>query len=325
VAHQLVDDTSGAADRDVLVQAAAVVAALERGGHRVYSISATLDLAQFARELQSIQPDVVFNLVESLGGTDRLMSLVPQLLDAVDVPYTGSGGLAIQQSGNKLVAKRLLRKHGLPTPDWFADDQETLVGGSYIVKPVSEHASRGIDAASVIGNADERSLRALIDAKNQHWGIAHFAERFVAGREFNVSLLGGADGELAVLPLAEIDFAGLEQQAPAIVGHAAKWDESSMEYAATPRRFGVDRTEPLLANRIAELARKCAAVFDASGYARVDLRVDSQGQPWILELNCNPCLSPDAGFAAAVEQAGLTFDAAIASIVAAGLANWQQR
>jgi D-alanine-D-alanine ligase len=99
------------------------------------------------------------------------------------------------------------------------------------------------------------------------------------------------------------------------VGYAAKWDEAAAEYRQTPRTFRFPSSDRPLLDELQALARRCWSVFDLRGYARVDFRVDEDGQPWILEINVNPCLSPDAGFAAALAEQGLTIDDAVQRII----------
>ncbi len=136
------------------------------------------------------------------------------------------------------------------------------------------------------------------------------AERYIEGREFNLSLLAGE-----ILPPAEIDFSAYPADKPRIVGHAAKWDESSFEYQQTPRRFTFPAADAPLLHELCDLAARCWELFGLTGFARVDFRVDLKGRPWILEVNVNPCLSPDAGFAAALSAAGIDFAEAIRQIV----------
>jgi D-alanine-D-alanine ligase len=118
-----------------------------------------------------------------------------------------------------------------------------------------------------------------------------------------------------VLPPAEIDFEAFPAGKPRIVGYAAKWDEEAMEFAGTPRKFDFPKADAPLLDRLAGLALDCWRLFGLAGYARVDFRVDSRGQPWILEVNANPCLSADAGFAAALCRAEISFVRAVEWIV----------
>jgi D-alanine-D-alanine ligase len=129
-----------------------------------------------------------------------------------------------------------------------------------------------------------------------------------------VALLAGPDG-VEVLPPAEIDFSAFPPEKPRIVGHRAKWDENSFEYNHTPRTFDFHEADRPLLDEISGLSQKCWELFSLRGWARVDFRVDTEGRPWILEINTNPCLSPDAGFFAALARAGIPFDEAIQRIV----------
>ena len=125
-----------------------------------------------------------------------------------------------------------------------------------------------------------------------------FAEAYIDGREFNLSLLASKAGP-QVLPPAEIRFEDYPEGKTRIVGYRAKWHESSFEYLHTVRSFEFPPEDDELLSRLKDLAVRCWSLFDLRGYARVDFRVDRDGRPWVLEVNVNPCLSPDAGFFAA--------------------------
>jgi D-alanine-D-alanine ligase len=142
-----------------------------------------------------------------------------------------------------------------------------------------------------------------------------FAERYINGREFNLALLAGVEGP-EVLPPAEIVFEDHREDQLRIVGYRAKWDEHSFEYHHTPRNYAFPFRDAELIKHLTSLAVKCWSTFTLRGYARVDFRVDEHNTPWILEINTNPCLSPDAGFAAALKQAHITFASALERIIA---------
>jgi D-alanine-D-alanine ligase len=176
-----------------------------------------------------------------------------------------------------------------------------------------EHGSLGLDENSVVGAAE---VPGAIAERTQRFGAAHFAEEFIEGREFNLSLLEKS-GRARVLPIGEIEFEDWRDGAPRIVGYDAKWAPDSEAYTGTPRRFGLEANEPALAARLTQIAQACWDLFGLAGYARVDFRVDAKGEPFVLEVNVNPCLSPDAGFAAAANKAGLTYPELIGRIVEA--------
>ncbi|HNP34259.1 MAG TPA: hypothetical protein PKK10_00290 [Woeseiaceae bacterium] len=300
---------------DALVQVAEVRAALEARGHRVSIRAIDLDFGNLLDALKQSQPDCVVNLVESLGGSDRLITIVPALLAAAGVPFTGSTAEAISLSTNKLIAKRWMTAHEVATPGWLGSDEVAGAdGGSWIVKSVWEHASLGIDEYSVVQGG--RATAARLQQRRDVFGGEWFAERFVAGREFNVSVLEIA-GEPNVLPIAEINFDGFPTGKPKIVGYAAKWQVDATEYHNTPRVFPALGKD--VDTRLRQLARTCWKIFGLGGYARVDIRMDESGTPWVLEVNANPCLSQDAGFAAAAEEAGLGYGQLIETILDAAL------
>jgi D-alanine-D-alanine ligase len=302
---------------DVQVQVAAVAAALRRLGHEPIPCGCTIDLTAARPELERIGPDLVFNLVESLGGTDRHMHLGAQLLETLGLPFSGSTANGILTSSDKLRAKRLLLDAGLATPPAATADEafgQPAFPGRFILKPIYEHASLSIEDDAVIDVPDLRTLRAALRQREQWVGRPLFAEQFISGRELNVSLIADATGP-RVLPIAEIDFSSFPPDKQRIVGYAAKWLDDSFEYRQTPRRFDFAPSDQDLLHQVAERAIETWHLFKLRGYARVDFRVDPSGTPWILEANANPCLSPDAGFAAAVERAGWSFDEVIAHIV----------
>lgn len=326
IVHQQVSGAAMAAppDLDVLVQVAHVSKALHELGHTVTETSCSLDLALLEQVLSDHRPDVVFNLVESLAGRDQLAFLVPALLDVLRIPYTGTPTWGLYQLADKIRMKNTLVEHRLPTPAWWPDEGQpagkrrpgTPQPGRYLVKTRSEHASFGIDDGNVVDVEDQRQLEETLQAFTRRLGRECFAEVFIDGRELNLSLLADYQGGVEVLPPAEIQFVGYPEDKPKIVGYRAKWDEQSREYHSTPRQFMFAQQDGPLLKRLQHLAQCCWDVFGLRGYGRVDFRVDSQGRPWILEVNANPCLSPEAGFAAALQQAGISFTEAIDRIVA---------
>jgi D-alanine-D-alanine ligase len=315
---------AAADERDVLAQADWVASALAANGHSVTQLACGLDMEAVAASLAAMQPDLAFNLVEGLGGYDRLYAVLPSLLDALDVPYSGNSAEAIFLTTNKLIAKERLAAAGLPTPAVPLRWPETngagghaFTPGRYILKPVWEHASLGMGDDAVVDVETRDELAACLAAVGERTGRSCFAEAFVDGRELNLSLLADGDGGVDLLPHAEIDFAAYPAGKPRIVGWAAKWVEGSFEYDHTPRRFDFPADDAPLLAELERLARACWDLFGLRGYARVDFRIDAAGQPYILEVNTNPCISPESGFAAAVEEAGLSFPAAVARIIAA--------
>jgi D-alanine-D-alanine ligase len=254
-------------------------------------------------------------MVEAIDGSMARAAEVPLMLEALGIPFTGCRSGAHLATATKTGQKRLMATRGLPTPAWSFSGNGLDPDGRVIVKSVSEHASIGMDAQSVVPTA--RAADEITNREGRFGGM-FFAEAYIPGREFNLSLIETPQG-VEVLPPAEILFEGFDSDAPHIVDYAAKWDEESFAYTHTPRKFDFSDKDQSLLVRLADLSRQAWQVFDLSGYARVDFRVDATGAPWILEVNTNPCLAPDAGFAAAAAQAGLSFDTVIARLVASAV------
>lgn len=302
---------------DVLIQRDAVMQALTGAGHHCVPIACTLDLESLRGALRTTPVDCVFNLVEALEGTDRLAPLVPLLLDVMGIRYTGCSASTLLRTADKIAVKESLRERGLPTPEWHdVRGARSTPAGRYIVKPRFEHASVGIDDASIIDIDCIPDLMTFVQSKQAQTGLRMFAERYIDGREFNIAMLESVDGDAAVLPPAEIDFSAFPEGKPRIVGYDAKWSEASFEYGATPRRFAFPDSDRPLLEELIDLAQSVWSTFRLNGYARVDMRVDSKGRPWVLEVNANPCLSPDAGFAAALDECGMGYPGGIERILA---------
>ena len=311
---------------DVLVQLESVSSSLGRLGHESVKVPCDLDVRRIVDALDEFKPDAVFNLVECLDGYGRLIFLVPAVLDAKGVGYTGSPAEALFLTSHKVLAKERIRAAGLPTPDWIGPwpgggmapiverRARSRKKASFIVKAVWEHASFGMDDDVVVRQADDPKLMRMMEEWAPRLRGDCFAEEFVDGREFNISVIATADGP-RVLPVAEILFVDYPEGKPKIVNYKAKWEEDSIEYQSTPRSFDFPPEDEKLLKELGRISRGAWDLFALRGYARVDFRVDPRGKPYILEINANPCISPDSGFIAAAQQGGFDYDAVIRVIL----------
>ncbi|MGE0622928.1 MAG: hypothetical protein AB7I04_23705 [Pseudomonadales bacterium] len=303
ILHDAVAPDAAPETTDTLLQALTAERTLREMGMDAHRLPVSGDLTGLARQLKVTQPHVVFNLVEAIAGVDGVAIAIPALLDGLGIPYTGSNAAAQALANDKCMAKALMRREGLPTPRWLPGP-DPFEPGTYLIKTRFEHGSCGIDDDAVAAFRSPRALTEAIEARRKKLGRPCFAEAYIEGREFNMAVLETPDG-LRVLPAAEIDFSAFHPDKPRIVGYRAKWIADSFEYRATPRYFPTLETR--LAGELESLSLRAFTSFGLSGYGRVDYRVGSDGRPQILELNPNPCLSPDAGFAAALDRAGLSY------------------
>lgn len=338
VVHNAVTDPTRPDEADVLVQVDAISAALTGLGYNPIPVPCDLNLAALKKKLADIQPLGVFNLVESLENRGSLIHVVPTLLDALGIPYTGCPATAVYTTSHKVMAKERLHLAGLPTPAWInpfpldmpwqgamapEDDRPDGTGPVlktdnsdiplWIIKSVWEHGSLGLEVENLV-TGTAKTVARLLKTRASGLGGACFAEQFISGREFNLSLLAGRS-VVQVLPPAEILFPDIPADQPAMVGFRAKWESDSKEYHTTPRRFDFPPGDTPLLEEMETLARRCWHLFHLAGYARVDFRVTPDGRPFVLEVNTNPCLSPDAGFAAALGRAELSYADAVHQMV----------
>lgn len=323
IVHDRIPENANQDELDTLVQAEAIAAALEGLGYETVRIPFSLDLEASAATIERAEANLLFNLVESVAGRGHFIHLAPALFDGLKIPYTGCPTEAIFTTGNKVMTKRRLELAGIPTADCFTAKESPRGGASpgrfkpgatYIVKAIWEEASIGLDPASVRVYGSPEELRHAIAAKARELGTGFFAEEYIDGREFNVGLLAGADGPVA-LPIAEMRFDGFPAGRPRILDYKAKWHEETEEYRHSVRGFDFPPADRPLLARLAEISLRCWKLFDLNGYARVDFRVAADGTPYVLELNANPCISPDSGFIAMARRAGLDYAAVIDRIV----------
>lgn len=306
--------------QDVLVQAQAVHAALCHAGHHATLLA--FNANTLAEQLRALGTQAVFNLVETQDGSCNGAEQAPMLLEAMRVPFTGCGAQAMRAATDKLACKQVLHAQAIATPRHYALEMlergVKVVPGRYIVKSVWEHGSLGLEADCVVLASEATHLATAVRERLPRLGGTAFAEAFVVGREFNLALLETADGkDVQCLPPAEIRFGATSL--PRIVGYRAKWASGSAEDRATPRGFDFPARDAQLLTELRQAAQAVWRAFGLRGYARVDFRVDEQNCPWVIDVNTNPCLSPDAGFAAALAQAQLSFPQLVNRLLQAAL------
>jgi len=296
---------------DVLDQVVHIEQHLFEMGIDVYRKGITENFMKEIAVLAGEKPDFVFNLVESIKNKGELSYFVPALLNMYAIPYSGNSLEAIFLTTSKTIASRMMKNAGINNPGAYRPSQMNMLkpGQRYIVKPVWEDGSLGITADSVFDcvPGSEDKLKGKDDA---HW----FIEDFIDGREYNISLLAGKNGP-EVLPPAEIVFRDYDESRPKIVDFKAKWEMDTFEFVNTVREFPGSGLDPEFITRLKETARSCWFLFDLKGYARVDVRADSNGNIFVIEINANPCISPDGGFVAATREAGYPFTTVLQRII----------
>jgi len=317
VIHNAVDKAATAEDKPVFEESnaglkeeiSAVTDTLEILGVR-YQVKSIEAIEQLPDILVHSSQKIVFNLVEELPGDILNACYVPAICRAHGRAFTGSDTPALILAQNKWQAKAVFKAAKVPSPDGTIVPvgqkirRKCLPDGKYVVKPVFSDASEGINPDSVV-ELPGTALDKAIEQIHKRFKQPAIVEQFVPDRELNVSLLE-QNGKVGVLPVAEIDFSAFDTNKPRIVDYSAKWLADSFAYNNTPRIIPAQLSE-----KTADLVRRYAlAAWDAVGcqdYARVDFRMDHDERLFVLEVNPNPDISADDGFAAALTAAGLTY------------------
>lgn len=257
--------------------------------------------------------DLAFNMCEGIDGVAAYESPVIGVLELFGIPYTGSSSYTTSLCLRKHVVNGLLERAGLPVPRWTTvrrGGSLKTVGFPAICKPAAEDASVGVEQRSVVRTT--RSLTARVAAMLDRWDEI-LVQRFVDGREINVGILGET-----VLPIAEIDFGAMPRGMWRIVTYQSKWATGSEEDLGAAPRCPAD-LPPKLAAEVRRVALAAWKLVGGEGYGRVDMRIDPAGQPWILEVNANPDIAPDAGLARMAGVAGIEYPALVRTVCELGL------
>jgi len=287
-------------------------------GHDVAILHMAGDLSKLQRKLNRIRPHVIFNQYDDVVHGALYEMRFAAFIRMLGYPITGSPALALGLSRDKYMALSLMKGAGIPIPPETtllervsAIDYHKL-HFPLIVHPGQEHAGIGMERNSVV-----HSKKALIEKTREvirSFKQPALVQGFLPGREFNVGILGGR--KLQVMPLAEVDYSRLPVGIPPIMSYAAKWVESSVEFKRT-RVICPAKVEPSLAALISDTAARAFRVIGGWGYGRVDIRLDEEGLPRVLEVNCNPCLDEGIGLARSAEQAGISYPELLQAVIKA--------
>jgi len=263
--------------------------------------------------LDSLDADLVFNLFEGFPGEPETEALVPEILSEMGMPCTGCPASMLRTALDKFGAKKLLRVNGIPTPDFQLLSPQKLnlfrLEFPCIVKPCREDASHGITPESVVD--DISSLQERVKTIYDNYGNQVIVEEFISGREFNATVIGNK--RLEVLPVSEIVYT-LPAEMPPILTFEAKWEPDSIYY----KNSRVVCPAKITARERDSIRKTCLAAFKAigsSGYARIDMRLDSQNIVNVIEVNPNPDISPGAGVAIQAAAAGMNYTRLIEKMV----------
>lgn len=312
------DDALGV--EGVLDQVEAVEKACLELGWMPRRVGVGPDLAAAIAQFEQPRPDVVFMMVESVGGDARLEAATTYLFEWLGLPYTGPPPLATAIALHKPSARAVLAAAGVAIPRGVVvESGERPFGGlsfPVIVKPSREDGSHGIRNESFA--ADEETARERVRYVIEQYAQPALVEEFVDGREFNVSLLGPPE-DPQVLPLREICYS-LPPGLPRLVSYEAKWKPGTVQYRGTPSGPAAGPTE--LVEAVGSIARAAYTAVGLRDYGRVDVRLDGTSKPVVIDINANPDLTPSGnlGLPGTAMEAGMSYPDLIRFIVDQALA-----
>ncbi|MBI5599741.1 MAG: D-alanine--D-alanine ligase [Deltaproteobacteria bacterium] len=294
-----------------------VAAALREDGYETRVTGLTEDgLDGFVSEVTSGSDDIVFNLCEGAFGRSSFEMNVAAMLELYGIRFTGSGPLTLGVALNKAWTKDILKGAGIPTAGYAVVGEVPVelpenLRFPLIVKPLAEDASLGIETDSVVENVAEVSSRVavILDKYRQ----SALVEEYVDGREFNVSVMGNGEETRGLAP-SEIDFSDYPAGLPRICSYEAKWIETSPLYLKSPPVCPAD-VPRALERRLQAIAVAAYRALMCRDYARVDMRLGADGKLKVLEVNPNPDISRNAGFAMAASNAGMAYARLMGEIV----------
>ena len=294
-----------------------IAASLESFGYKVIKIGG---LENLLASLDGLRVDIVFNLGEGMSGRNR-ESQIPIILEAKGIPFVGADGLTLGLALDKLMTKKLLAYEGIPTPKFFTVEDSLSLNGLYglkfpmIVKPRWEGSSKGISVRSRVERKEELAER--IDELVYNYQQPALVEEFIRGREFTVAMIGN-DRKIEILPIAQIKINGKIDLCDEFYTYDYIFSDK-LEYVCPAE------IDEALKERIEDLAVRTYRLVECRDFGRVDIRVDLEGRPYVLEINPLPSLSTEDVFSVVAKFWGMDYSQMIKKILDVALERYEIR
>jgi len=300
-----------------------VVTTLREMGHEVQVLGVHDDLGDIRRTATEWKPHIAFNLLEGFDDVTIFDQNVVSHLELLKLPYTGCNPRGLLLSRDKSLSKKLLAYHRIRVPEFEVfrigrpARRPKRLAFPLIVKSLTQEASIGISQASVV-DSDEK-LKERVAFIHESIGTAAIVEQYVEGRELYVGILGNQ--ALQALPVWELFFTNMPAESKRIATDRVKWSVKYQQKYGIESGPAKDLNETTAAN-IQHVCKRAYRALELSGFARIDLRLDEAGNPWVLEANPNPQIAKGEDFAASAEKAGLSYEALLQRLLNLGM-RWQ--
>ena len=284
----------------------------------VSSLAIDKNVNKTIENISTYNPDAILNFVESVEGITIYEYCMAGLYELLGYHYTGNIPSTLGNCLNKNRAKEILYSNGIKTPRAITltpkskfTKKDISLNYPLILKLVDEDASIGISENSVVKNY--REFKKHFTFLTETYKKNLIVEEYIVGRELNCAILGDD-----ILPISEIDFTGLPENLPKIVTYDGKWMEDSTYYNHT-KPVCPANIDPNIKKKIEEVARHAYKVLGCRDYARVDVRLSNDGTPYVIEINPNPDVSSDSGFARAAAASGKSYSELLFTITSFAL------
>ncbi|MET0517171.1 MAG: D-alanine--D-alanine ligase [Nitrospiraceae bacterium] len=297
-----------------------VVSTLRKLGHEVTPLGVKSDLEVIRGAVEEVKPHIAFNLLEEFDGVAVYDQNVVSYLELLHVPYTGCNPRGLMLSRDKALSKQVMSYHRIPYPDFMVVPIHRMVrrpkwlAFPLIVKSISEEASLGISQASIVD--DEEKLRERVAFIHESVGTGALVERYIEGRELYVGVMGNA--HLQVFPVWELVMDKMPEESKRIATERVKWSRKYQD------KYGIRSCEAKnlpdgAAEKVQHLAKRVYRALGLSGYARIDMRMDQEGNVYVLEANPNPQIADDEDFAESAQKADYSYKDLLQELIHIGL------
>lgn len=297
-----------------------VVSTLRKLGHEVFPLGIKSDLSAIHSAIEQWKPDIAFNLLEEFDGVAVYDQHVVSYLELLHLPYTGSNPRGLMLARDKVLTKKMLAFHSIPYPEFIEVPQGRTVKRPksltfpLIVKSVNEEASLGISQASIV--MDDEKLGERVAFIHNRVGSGALIERYIEGRELYVGVIG--NGQLQALPIWELIMDKLPEDAKRIATERVKWSRKyQIKYGIISKE--ADNLPEAKIQEIQSLAKRVYRALSLSGYARIDMRMDAEGQLYVLEANPNPQIAEDEDFSDSAKNVGYQYKDLLQELLNVGL------
>jgi D-alanine-D-alanine ligase len=280
------------------------------------------------QQIQDEKVDIIFNLCDRINHSGLLEPHAASLLDILQVPYTGSNPFTLSLCLDKIRVKKLFAFHHIPTPRWdYLYDRDEAFDENFplpaIVKPANSDSSLGITNESVVES--HAALKKRIEYVLEELKRPALIEEFIDGDEYDVSILGNWDDKQRVLPLSRLVFKGLPEGYWHMYPYEAKFLGSQVHKQGIEVQRPPKGVPGKLTSLISEIALDALNVVGCSDYGRVEVRVDRNGNPCVLEVNPNPTIGPTDCVPSVAALAGMNYGDFLEEILRLAIRRYRDR